>query len=267
MSTPEGRKLGGLTSGRRLRRAALEDYYNNPNHCLQCGKIIEVAEGQKVHTTRQKKFCNSSCAAKHTNKQRDRRPWGKSKGKCKKCGQEFNYRRLVGGGYESKVKYCKDCIPVVRRENGKVHGIKNLGDSLTALPKPVEEMTKGELKDCIGGYRFWQPYIGKHSRKIYEDSGRPYICQCCGYTRHVEICHIRDVNNFPDTALVSEINDIENLSALCRNCHWVFDHGTEEEKREILNSIQTQIAALKIKGFTQTADEALQLLQELKSKT
>jgi predicted HNH restriction endonuclease len=42
---------------------------------------------------------------------------------------------------------------------------------------------------------------------------------------HVEVCHIREINSFPDTAIIKEINDHGNLILLCRNCHWELDHG------------------------------------------
>jgi len=46
----------------------------------------------------------------------------------------------------------------------------------------------------------------------------------CGYTKHIEVCHRRDVADFPDTALILEINDIKNLTGLCPTHHWEFDH-------------------------------------------
>lgn len=45
------------------------------------------------------------------------------------------------------------------------------------------------------------------------------------YTNYCEVCHIKPVNGFSDESLVSEINDINNLVALCPNHHWEFDHG------------------------------------------
>ncbi len=50
-------------------------------------------------------------------------------------------------------------------------------------------------------------------------------CAVCGYDKHVEICHRKSVSDFPNTALIAEINAIENLSALCRNHHWELEHG------------------------------------------
>ena len=47
----------------------------------------------------------------------------------------------------------------------------------------------------------------------------------CGYDKHVECCHIKAVSDFPDTALLGEVNAPGNLVLLCRNCHWELDHG------------------------------------------
>ena len=49
-------------------------------------------------------------------------------------------------------------------------------------------------------------------------------CAYCGYTRHVELCHIKAVSSFSEESLVSEVNSVDNVIQLCRNCHWEFDH-------------------------------------------
>lgn len=49
---------------------ALISYYNNPNTCMHCGKIIEVKSNEKPSETRRRKFCANSCAAKYNNKKR-----------------------------------------------------------------------------------------------------------------------------------------------------------------------------------------------------
>ena len=46
----------------------------------------------------------------------------------------------------------------------------------------------------------------------------------CGYDKTYEVAHIKAVSEFSDDALISEINDINNLIALCPNHHWEFDH-------------------------------------------
>lgn len=46
-----------------------------------------------------------------------------------------------------------------------------------------------------------------------------------GYDKHIEIAHIKAVSDFSDDSLISEINDKNNLVALCPNHHWEFDNG------------------------------------------
>jgi hypothetical protein len=63
------------------------------------------------------------------------------------------------------------------------------------------------------------------ARKLYRNSDCPKYCICCGYAKYYEVCHVIAISDFPDTALVSEVNSLDNLMALCPNCHWEFDHG------------------------------------------
>ncbi len=51
------------------------------------------------------------------------------------------------------------------------------------------------------------------------------ICANCNYNKHVEVCHIKGISDFPDDAQVKEINHVDNLRYLCRNCHWELDNG------------------------------------------
>lgn len=49
-------------------------------------------------------------------------------------------------------------------------------------------------------------------------------CKHCGYDKHIEICHIKAIKDFPEDSLISEVNHIDNLLPLCPNCHWEFDN-------------------------------------------
>lgn len=76
------------------------------------------------------------------------------------------------------------------------------------------------------------PYIRSLARKKYLNSGMPQKCRICGYDIHIEVSHIKAVKDFELTATVSEVNNINNLQALCRNCHWEFDHGLIKETED-----------------------------------
>lgn len=46
----------------------------------------------------------------------------------------------------------------------------------------------------------------------------------CGYNKHYEVCHVKDIKDFDRDSTVYEINHADNLIHLCPNCHWEFDN-------------------------------------------
>lgn len=57
-------------------------------------------------------------------------------------------------------------------------------------------------------------------------------CQHCGYSKHVEVCHIKPIHAFPEDTLISIVNAPNNILILCRNCHWEFDHDQKPKKEK-----------------------------------
>lgn len=144
--------------------------------------------------TRNPKFCSRSCAARSNNRTAPKR---KLINQCASCSAPIR----------SQAKYCKGCWVNL---NERDWSLVTLGD------------LKGEGNAVRGGN---YPMIRQLSRKWYKSAGRPMCCHECGYDLHVDICHIRDLKDYPQTALVTEVNDQTNLVALCKNHHWEFDHG------------------------------------------
>jgi hypothetical protein len=140
------------------------------------------------------KFCSSSCAAARNNRLYPKR--AKSTVTCKRCGREF-----IRKGRERRI--CSNC----KRERYVDWSQRNLSD----IQKAAKYQVSAALRNI--------------ARQIFRNSGRPRICQNCGYSKHVEICHIRAIHDFPDNTPVSIVSGIDNLVALCPNCHWEFDHG------------------------------------------
>lgn len=169
----------------RLQRAAIE------KPCLQCGGAIRLKPRQAMSVFNERKFCSLSCAAKYNNSETPKR---KSKAPitlvCEHCGVAFDvptssYRRM----------YCDNC-------KGASHRCGN--------------RTKASAD--------WQRRdVRSHAISIMR--GREKVCGICGYSKFVEICHIKSVAEFPDEATFAEINHPDNLAYLCPNCHWEFDHG------------------------------------------
>lgn len=140
------------------------------------------------------KFCSRSCAATYNNK---RNPKRKPEGTCKDCGKPNTRSRT----------YCKDCWPQ--------HASRDWS-------KVTLEQLKGEGNANFHG-RY--PMIRALSRKAYINSNQPMKCKVCSYDLHVDICHIKDIKSFPSSASIADINNVDNLVALCKNHHWEFDNG------------------------------------------
>lgn len=195
----ESRCKAGRISARKSRQRALERYYQNPPCCLQCGAVLQVRGDEQCAAARKRRFCNQSCAASFNNEKQPKRP--PSDLYCKSCGVKLDRIRLSSGNLSHPTR-CTTC--------------KSTPGSWTQ-----------ESKACLfKRYIVFAAHakIREHSRIVYEKSGKPRRCEVCGYTRHVEVCHRRGVAQFPDDALIVEINHIDNLVALCPTHHWEHDN-------------------------------------------
>lgn len=159
------------------------------NICLNCGK-----------ETSNPKFCNRSCAAKYNNVHHPKR---KTKKKCTICGGPVKSHR-----HNRCEKHWNEY-----KEN------------------KYQNKTIGEYRNMLsvkGKHPSWtHSHIRNFARSWLKDlRGQP--CKHCGYNKHVELAHIKEVSSFPDDALLSEVNSRDNVIPLCRNCHWEFDNLPRE---------------------------------------
>ena len=159
-------------------------------NCRACGCEFNKLPSEIKKTPNH--YCSRSCSAKVNNKIKPKR---KKEGKCKGCNVEIN----------SSYTWC-----------GKCWKHRTLGRS-------VCNKTKLELTIKNGGGNTYRK-IRNHARIVANKVGLLKKPCKCGYAKHVELCHIKSIKSFPDDALASEINHIDNLVQLCRNCHWEFDN-------------------------------------------
>lgn len=159
----------------------------------------ECKKEYEKYDSRQK-YCSSSCFAIINNKIRKR----KNK-KIKIC------------------KYCKNNI--ISKNIRKVcdYCLKN-GTHIESIWKDkkikILDLSVVEIKQKYKGVK-WTDVIRNHARRTYNTLGKS--CKC-GYNKHVEICHIKAISSFDDSATLKEINDINNILFLCPNCHWELDN-------------------------------------------
>lgn len=136
------------------------------------------------------KYCSLKCSASHPRGNKSRELIDRY---CKKCG-----RHLYRENWKSDRRLCEVCR---RDQYDTVRDIlytKHHKSSAYALIRSRARAITLKLKKK---------------------------CQICGYSKHVEICHIKPIASFSIETKISIINDLSNLVLLCPNCHWEFDRG------------------------------------------
>jgi len=179
-----------------------EEYNKNPNLCLNCKTPILCNEGKYLSDIKKKKFCNHSCASIYNNTLFPKR----NKKDC----------------------YCKECNSLInnkKREKGKGYLIRTVCDECLSKRKFFHNYTKKQVYESNKIPHYGKTSITKDARITYKESDKPKKCIYCGYDKHYEVCHIKAISDFEDDDLVSTINSIDNLIALCPNHHWEFDKG------------------------------------------
>jgi hypothetical protein len=153
--------------------------------------------------TENPKFCCRSCSATYTNKTSPKR---------------IRTRLCAVDGCDHLVKdhrsyFCEE------------HFYLSIGER----KQKVMNSTIGEYRDRIKNSSVNYHASSLHSgirglaRLWFKDLTNQPCCHC-GYSLHVELCHIKAISSFPDEALVSEVNSKDNIVQLCPNCHWEFDN-------------------------------------------
>lgn len=156
-------------------------------------KLRSCEKCSKLH--RNPKYCSRSCAVSINNIASPKRT-KTVKRNCKYCG-EF----LGSGCCGSRV--CEDCN-------------KNCVDWSTIT------LSEFRMKyDTLG----FHARLRDLARRSYKSAGLPRKCFVCGYDKHIQVCHVVGVSQFPSTASITEVNNIANLVALCPNHHWEYDKG------------------------------------------
>lgn len=94
-----------------------------------------------------------------------------------------------------------------------------------AIESSLWGKTKGDLFRYRKNWQSARSTIQKLAKQNYFEHNENPRCIICGYSKHIEVAHIKAVSDFEDSATVREINSIDNLIGLCPNHHWEYDHG------------------------------------------
>lgn len=214
------------------------------NTCLNCGTSFETyvsIDGIK-RTLHKRKYCLtcSPFGGKNTRTlestpEKRKLPDFKA---CSACKIELPIDNFYIKKNRINLPYpdCKNCMSAKSQSRNKINsydfcicGEKKQKRSIKCKTCSGQEFIKLTRKEAEynqhGNKASKFCRIREHARKIAKMNGLDKLpCKSCGYSKHVEICHIKSISEFEDNSLISEINDIKNIIQLCPNCHWEFDN-------------------------------------------
>ena len=137
------------------------------------------------------------------------------------CSATFNNKGVRRHGGLNKCKQCEKTIPSRKKYCSKECRTSHLG-YLTLPTNTLKEIT--ERLSVRGKHPSWRnAHIRNHNRHFNKDK-KSKPCAKCGYSLYVELCHIKQIKDFDDTATLEQVNSPNNVIQLCRNCHWELDH-------------------------------------------
>ena len=156
--------------------------------CRNCGK-----------TTKNPKFCSSSCSTSFYNQNKNGRKTGRKKIQqlCVICNKPCRPRTIR----------CDNCKLKIKTNNNNYVSIEKLTKQ-QVLTNNTQKYSR----------------IRAHAKLVAEANGLLNKCFYCGYDVHVECCHLQGIGTFPNDCLILEINNLKNLLGLCRNHHWELDN-------------------------------------------
>ena len=183
--------------------------------CLNCQESLVRRPLEGTRDWSNRKFCSKECF-KYNQKQEaisEQANYNAAPNTCKQC-----YTPIVWTG-ETKLadlkrkNFCSHSCSASfsnpkTKTKLKVHKVE------TPRPDTISQRSKGLVA---------KQHIHTHARRVM--SGRHKACEYCGYSNFVDVAHIIPVRNFPNDALLSEINHENNLLFLCPNHHAEFDGG------------------------------------------
>lgn len=207
-----------------LKEKAVLGYKNDPKECGRCKENFYRTFKQSLKDFKAKKFCSVACgnafrAQKTVN-------LVQKNSVCKECSASFEY--TIKRNFKARV-FCKEACRVKYSKKNSLCKAKSTSKPMAY----VSALTKKEIFEKRSSWQSARSSIQKMATKIFFKLNKK-SCEFCGYSKHIEVCHIKSVSSFSEFSTLKEINSPSNLIGLCPNHHEEFDAGilTIEEIRK-----------------------------------
>lgn len=117
------------------------------------------------------------------------------------------------------LKYCKFCNTPLDKFHGK--------RSICFTCRPKFDRYSATLANTR------KSQVNKDAREVFATLRLPRKCQHCGYDKHIEVCHIKAIKDFPKSTPLTIVNASSNLLGLCPNCHYLFDSRDKDLNKNL----------------------------------
>lgn len=184
--------------------------------CFVCSNFFKRKKVNLIQNIKRGRqtTCSRSCASKlQSDKYKN-----KTNVFCSCCKKHFYKKKNLVAKHKNHFcsLVCKNIFNSNKKKKSEIKKTKTIS---------MIGITKGMLFEKRKNWQSARSAIQKHARKVFLESNEKKSCWKCGYFKHYEVCHIKNVSSFPDDVLILEINDIKNLVALCPTHHWEFDNN------------------------------------------
>ena len=160
-------------------------------NCHICNKEIHKSKKDFMSSKSGFHFCGNSCAAKYNN--------------------------TIYKVKNTNKQHCLNCgLELIKKYRGETHCSMLCKSERMMKTTTIEQSSKrtdaAKYVNIRSAARSYSKYFLKPQ------------CYKCGYDKHYEVCHIKDISSFSKESTIFEVNQIGNLVHLCPNCHWEFDN-------------------------------------------
>ena len=181
--------------------------------CKQCTKMFEKNNKDIEKTSNN--FCSRSCAATYNNTNRT------SDYTFNITKRRFFPRITPNYIYLKSFAECQNCNTIYSKVGTRLSNYNTCSNFCSMELGMKNRIMKDSIKRT--GANTYD--VIRHNARVYSKYFYPALCMRCGYDKHYEVCHIKDLKDFSRDETFYEINHKSNLIHLCCNCHWEFDRG------------------------------------------